>query len=481
MEKILIGWASRDVTPGRTVNLFGQFHSRITSKVNDPLTVTALAVSSGKDGGSFIWVSCDTCYVPLHVLELVRRKLAKLAEDFPADRLILSATHTHDAPDMMGRWYPPVPDGVMTPDEYSEFFSDRVAEAAAESWKGRRPGHVAWAMGYAVTCHSRRALYSDDLSKRPGHFDHAGMSIHRNARMYGNTNDPKFKGIEGYADHSAHFLFTFDTAKRLTGAVVNIACPSQQAECLNEMSADFWHEVRQSLRNKYGKKLFLLPQCAPSGDLSPHLIFNKNAEKRMLELKGLSPRQEIANRICAAFADALPPAMKDMRSSAETGHLVRTVRLPARKVTRQEYDMVRKGLRELEKKKVSESYLESESILHSRMVRCRRVLERYEKQKENTAYPMELHVVRVGDVAFATNTFECFSEFGIRIQARSPAVQTFTVQLCAGYDYICYLPTDEAEEGQGYSACVYCNEVGHEAGDVLVEETVKSLNALWKN
>ncbi len=477
----MIGWASRDVTPSRPVNLRGQFHARITAKVLDPVTVTALAVSSGRGGDPFIWVSCDSVAVPLKTLQSARRKLAELAPGFPAEKLIINATHTHDAPDLDGGWYPPVPAGVMTPAEYSEFFAERVAEAAAESWKGREPGFVAWAMSYAVAGHGRRALYFDDLRKRPGYSERAGTSMETNARMYGNTADPQFKAIEGYADHSVHFLFTFDKARKLTGAIVNIACPSQETESLNEISSDFWHETRNSIRKQFGKKVFLLPQCAPAGDLSPHLMFNKAAEQRMLALKGISSRQEIANRIKTAFADALVPARKDMKDSAVLLHSTRILDLPRRMVTKEEYAKVKKGFKELEDTVPSEQdYMRNAAVLFSRKVRCSRIIERYETQKKNSAHRMELHVIRLGDIAFATNTFELFSDYGIRMQARSPALQTFTVQLCAGIERPCYLPTREAEEGGSYSACVYCNEVGPEAGDLLVEETLKSLNSMWK-
>jgi hypothetical protein len=42
---------------------------------------------------------------------------------------------------------------------------------------------------------------------------------------------------------------------------------------------------------------------------------------------------------------------------------------------------------------------------------------------------MELHVLRFGDVAIATNAFELFTEFGIQMKARSRALQTFVIQL----------------------------------------------------
>ena len=94
---------------------------------------------------------------------------------------------------------------------------------------------------------------------------------------------------------------------------------------------------------------------------------------------------------------------------------------------------------------------------------------------------MELHVVRLGDVAFATNRFELFLDFGIRIKARSPAVQTFLIQLAAN-DKWCgtYLPSERAVANKGYGGSVYDNEVGPDGGRMIVEETIKMLKELWE-
>ncbi|MFA6569478.1 MAG: hypothetical protein WCS96_14805 [Victivallales bacterium] len=484
-KSILIGWSSRDVTPDKPVNLRGQFHMRITSTVKDPVTVTALAISTegGNDAeSSFIWVSCDTVGIPDSVLAMSRKKLGKIAKDFPVQNLILNATHTHTAPAPDGGLHPPVPEGVMKPGEYAEFFSDKVAEAAAESWNRRKHGFIAWGMGYAQIGHGRRAVYFDDLSKRPDSCELPGMKTEKNARMYGNTCDDEFDCIEGYADHSTHFLFTFDGSKKLTGAVINIACTAQETEGLEEISADFWHETRTALRKQYGEKLFVLPQSSAAGGLSPHLMFNKKARQRMLELKGISSRQEIANRIKAAFDDVFPWASKDMKDNVEVRHLSETIGLPRRMITEEEYLKVKKGLSELEKippskAKDADARLREDSVVFARKSRCRRILQRYEEQKTDKNLEMELHVIRLGDIVFATNAFELFTDYGIRMQARSPATQTFVVQLCGKGGY---LPTRLAEKGESYSACIYCNEVGYEGGDVLVEETVKRINTMWK-
>jgi hypothetical protein len=90
---------------------------------------------------------------------------------------------------------------------------------------------------------------------------------------------------------------------------------------------------------------------------------------------------------------------------------------------------------------------------------------------------MELHVVRLGDVAICTNPFELYTDFGLAMKARSPALQTFVIQLAGAGTY---LPSARAVAGGGYSAIAESNAVGPEAGQVLVDRTIAVLESLWQ-
>ncbi len=45
--ELLVGWASASITPDRPVALSGQFHTRVSQSVHDPITATALALDNG--------------------------------------------------------------------------------------------------------------------------------------------------------------------------------------------------------------------------------------------------------------------------------------------------------------------------------------------------------------------------------------------------------------------------------------------------
>lgn len=113
----------------------------------------------------------------------------------------------------------------------------------------------------------------------------------------------------------------------------------------------------------------------------------------------------------------------------------------------------------------------------SMAMREREVIRRYELGDAQPAYGMELHTLRIGDVAIATNPFELFLDYGVQIKARSPALQTFVIQHATNAGL--YLPTEKAIAGGHYSGLPHTNLVGPEGGQVLVDRSVAALEALW--
>ena len=96
MSKIKFGWGEVSLVPqGKKVDLAGQFYERITDVVEDEITVTALAMECGED--SAIFCACDLVSTGHQLLDTVREKL-KDRPDIPADKILVSAIHTHTGP-----------------------------------------------------------------------------------------------------------------------------------------------------------------------------------------------------------------------------------------------------------------------------------------------------------------------------------------------------------------------------------------------
>lgn len=450
--ELLVGAATTSITPERPVALAGQFNTRVARKVDSPVTATALALES-RDGGKLldqaILVSCDLVYITEEVSEATREQLRKRLPEFPALKLVLSATHTHTAPVTKEGHYV-IPAGVMTPREYVAFLAERVADVAAKAWKARQPGSVGWGLGHAVVAQNRRAVRADGQTQ-----------------MYGSTNSPQFRGLEGHEDDGVEVLFFWDRGKRLLATAVNVSCPAQEVEGLSSVNADFWHEVRETLRKKHGKELCVLAWTGAAGDQSPHLMYRKPAEERMRQLRGLTRLEEIARRIVRAWEEAHEGASKDIRSDVPLIHKVQMIELPRRKVTEKESREAKEAAAQVKAPELQVRKLWNQAVV-----------ERYEQQQRGPLppYRMELHVLRLGDVAIATNDFELFTDYGVQMRSRSRAMQTFLLQLSGPGTY---LPTERAVRGGGYSAVVQSSVVGPEGGQELVERTVGLINSLW--
>jgi hypothetical protein len=455
-----IGWSEIDITPPRKTLLQGQFHARLAKGTISPLTGTALALETNSSGAApeqAVFLSCDMPGESFK--EDLLAKLSGRCPGFDLSKLTINCTHTHCAPPVRSGMYeePKNDPDFMTPDQYRGFLVERLSQAVASAWKERRPGAIRRGFGYAVVGRCRRATY------RTG------------ARMYGNTAQEDFLGLEACDDHAVNLLFTYAESGNLSGALINLACPSQCDESKYEYSADFWHNVREGLRKKYGSSVHLLPQCAPAGDASPHLLVDQKEEKDLRDRMRVDDKGVIARRILAAVEEALAFASPPEKE-VEFTHVVRNLRLPRLRVTKEEYEMEKRipSLTDEERKRQPWGF---ERIWPFGPV-CN-IVERYEQQGANPTHETECHVIRLGDVVFATNPFELFMDYGARIRARSKALQTFLVQLGDGSGNGFYLPTQRAFDGGHYSALIKSNWVGPEGGAILVEETVAAINELF--
>jgi len=421
---LYVGWASADITPDRPVNLEGQMAKRISQTVLDPLTATALALETKQENGikeQAIMISCDLLWTRKEIQQRLQKLVQPRIADFDVSKLFLNATHTHTGPGVLdGAFYDlydvSKDEGVMKASQYADFLLERLADIAVQAWQSRKPAGVSWALGHSLVSFNRRAYYFN------------GRAV-----MYGNTNQENFSHIEGCEDHGQEMLFFWDKDEKLTGIVINVACPAQETEQLLKVSADFWHEVRQQIRARYGKETFIFPQCGAAGDQSPHLLWRKQAEDIMGQRRGISRRQEIARRIAQAVNEVFPYAKKHIKNKVVCIHKVAEIHLP----TKEPPDL---------------PFYTCDSVK-----------------------PAEIHVIRLGDVALGTNPFELYLDYGIRMKARSKAVLTFIVQLCCQHSG--YLPTARAVQSGGYSADKYI--VGPDGGQVLVNETTKLINDMW--
>ncbi len=458
-SELWIGAATADITPDEPVPLTGYRSVRLSKSIHSRCTANVLALEA-REGEEVvdqaILVSCDLCVIRPGIQDGFRERVAGRLPGFDINKLFLTATHTHAAPVLLQNRYQSY-GNAMQPKDYVEFMFDRMADAVVVAWESRAVGAVAWGLGHAVVGCNRRAVYDDG-----------------SAKMYGATNTPRFRSVEGHEDHAVDVLLFYDEQKRLKATAITLACPSQSVGG-SSLSADFWHDVRTLIRERHGDGVCVLGFCAPAGDQAPNLLFRKKAEERMNKLCGLTRTQELGRRIANAFDDVAEVVKSDIRTDVPFVHRIERFDVPGRKVTDAEYARA-KGLYDqlaAKEKLVGPDYWN--------MNFYKLTVDRYQAQQEaDPLYPVEMHVLRLGDVAIATNPFELFLDYGVQIQGRSAAQQTILIQLASPLDFGYYVPTPRALRGGGYSAIVEQSLVGPEGGQALVERTVEAIGELWK-
>lgn len=492
--RLRIGWATRDVSTDLPVIIPGGFTRPVSKGMSDKLTLTALAIDNGID--SVIFLSCDHVHLGGSHVRMIQKLVAKMEPRLPRNKWIVSSTHTHTGGALYGPGRHGIPEGIPFDEkaEYRAMFLRSAAEAIVEAWKSRAPGQVAWGYGFVVAGFSRRTIYREDLTKIPAFkYNPDNPVIPGHGTMHG-PNIPEFSHYEAGMDPFANYLFTFDAKGKLTGAIINI---STTAQCGNSdhahLSADFWHEARLAFRAKYGD-IHLLPQCAAAGDITPRQQHYHKALSRRLRLKYgdrsdqrvTRLRMDIADRVLASFDEVLSWASKDKRHTLAICHTMIRPKLARAVYAPDDVAAAQRCLDELEKTPLPD---DPDPVARNRELSYRatrrgkymKVVKMAESVKKIPELESELHIVRLGDIAFASNPFELFIDYMHQIQRQSPYELTFIVQLAqmsgtpGGY-----LPTERAVANRGYSAEPYSYSFSPEAGATLVRETVKELRRLYR-
>ena len=502
MSKLFIGWSEVDITPNKKISLAGQFAERISQYVEKPLTATAMAVEAG--GEQMVLVSTDLVSIGGNLMDLIRERLADNGLGLDPMKVVISAIHTHTGPVYprqgyaakhykmsrgsrellekelpIGRKYiesAPVSENtdITTPDEVLKLLVEWITACVLEAWKNRAPGSYVNAFGRAVVGLCRRAAYSDGT-----------------AQMWGDTNTAVFEALEGGNDSGIELMYVYNESGKLTGVVANLACPAQCVQHRHFVSPDFWGEVKMLLRKHFGDEIFLLPQCSAAGDQCPVDLIRwvepesdlddpnckrnnppkRKADPSMFDLAGMRKTgKRIAREIIDVYEEGLDEAVSDVPFE----HHVHMMQLPLRRVTLSDVAAARKAIREYFNDHPGDVDFNVAAHLQVHLG----ILRRAELQEILDVLPTEVHIIRLGSIAIATNPFELFLDYGNQIKARSLAEQTFLIQLCCGAEG--YLPTKKAEAGGHYSAFVSSGHVGHIGGEQLVRETLQNINGMFR-
>ncbi len=156
-DMLLLGAARVDVTPDHSVILGGYGYALWSKKncrwsqgVHDPLYATALYFLKGDE--ALVLVQTDQVGIMHGDLDQMRTAIAtKLM--ISRDRVIVSSTHTHHAPDTFGLWGTLLPADPGRDETYMNALKDGVVNAAVQAYQSRQPVTLSYALGQESELH----------------------------------------------------------------------------------------------------------------------------------------------------------------------------------------------------------------------------------------------------------------------------------------------------------------------------------------
>ncbi len=399
LPEIRAGVARTVITPDGDVPLAGYFHERIGSRVRDDLHCRALVLEEG---------GCRICMVTLDLIGVSRewgdaaREMIVERTGIPADRIIISATHTHTGPPVSpGRWSPP------------------------EGWIERLPEMIAATVDEAAGGMFDALLF-------PGVQEECLLASNRLGRTRDGDEIFSSQGVIGHAGPVDPELFALGI-REYDGTVraVLVNYP-MHVDVIGGAGADFvsadWPGVmEESIAGVYGEQAVTLFVNGCCGDIN-HRLWRDTRQPGEGEAKAIQMGRTYAGLAVAAIEVAEP------MENTGCGSKFEDLQIPY--YTRDDELMA-----EIEamKRRNDLEYFEEATV---------RAVEEWSHDGEVADVPLQ--VMRFGDMIIVGLPGEIFTKWGLEIKRWSPAPWTVIVELAN--DALGYVPTTDQARRGGYGA-----------------------------
>jgi len=407
------GAHAEDITPPKLpVIVNGGFLEKMGTAIHDRLHARALVLDDGKTRVAFCVV--DTCMIPRELIDAAKEESSRVT-GIPAERMLVSATHTHSAPSAMGCL------GTRLDADYADYLRGRIAAAIIEANTKRRPARAGWTVVEAWEyTHCRRWIRRPDKMLA----DPFG-EISARANMHPGYESPDVTGPAGPIDPDLT-LFSVQTREgRPLAVLANFSMHYFGAPAL---SADHCGRFASGLGKLIGAAedsgfVGILSQ-GTSGDLH-WMDYNQPKKDRTLD-EYAAGLLRLAADACARIEHRsdVPLAMAEAKLKVRR-RVPDAARLAwARGVVAQMGDRRPKDR--------SEVYAAEQLFLTT------------EPERE-----LKLQALSIGGLGLTALPNEVFAITGLKLKAQSPLRPTMNIELANGADG--YIPPPEQHHLGGYT------------------------------
>ena len=446
--KLRAGTGIVDITPKMwPLHLRGSFHPRIVDSARDPLYVRSLVLDDGKTTIAMALV--DSCMVHRDVLDPARARAAKVT-GIPAENIMVCATHTHSAP------FPNVAHDTPEERAYQAQLLEGIVASLTQAAGARQDARMGW---------GSHDLPGEVFNRRwflkPGKMP---------ANPFGSTDDqvkmnPPRNLIErpaGPTDPEVSALYVEDVKGRPLAVFANYAL-HYVGNTGPQVSADYFGEFSRLMPIRLGassKQFVAMLSNGTSGDIN-NINFRQPRPRRAV----FEQITVVASKTADAVTHAIHAAGKPSAEVA-LGMAQREITLRHRTISPEALGRAR-GLAAVplkagERKSLERIYAERTLAL----------------AQEPATTEVVIQAIRIGDLAICTLPFEVLVEIGLELKEKSPAGDTFVVELAnGGYGY---LPTPRQHRLGGYETWLGTSKVQEDASEILVNNLLEMLATLFR-
>ncbi|QDT04117.1 Neutral/alkaline non-lysosomal ceramidase [Rubripirellula lacrimiformis] len=425
------GAFAMDITPVTLpIGSAGSMTPREVTRVHDPLHARCLVLDDGNSQIAF--AICDSCMIPRWVMDAAKEKASEKT-GIPADRILISATHTHTAVTATHVFQSP------TETEYCEFLADKIADGIARSIELLQPAKIGWAVG-----NNPRQVFNRRWYMRPGSnvsdpFDQGTDRV----RMNPPRDSKELLKPAGLVDPEVAILAVESTEGRPIAVLANYSLHYVGGVPADSLSADYFGEFARQLANRFAAE-FESDSASKSGDNEPAFVGimsnGTSGDINNINFFEGMPQQDTFEQIRLVGADLADT----VHSTYQRIEFYDWVPLQMREaelnlgVRRPSDDDVRRA-KEVLAAAGDPPYRDRQAIYANETV---------DMAKYPESVSVKLQAMRIGDLGIVSSPCETFVETGLAIKQQSALKPTFTIELANGYNG--YLPTPEQHALGGY-------------------------------
>ncbi|MCP5110281.1 MAG: hypothetical protein GY953_05555, partial [bacterium] len=398
-QKLLqAGVSSVDVSPRKLpIILSGGFLAKPVNQATSSLHARALVLDDGDN--RIVIAVADSLMLPRELLDEVKEAATKTT-GIPVDHMLISATHTHSAPPVMGAL------GTDANPNYIELMREQLTVVIEEAAEQLRPARIGWAVVQdSGHTHCRRwILRPDRLRKDP--FGELTVRAH----MHPGYQNPEFIGPAGPVDPGLTVLAVQSPAGKPIALLANYSMHYVGSNL--GVSSDYYGPFVDKMRALLG---------VSQHDTGFIAMMSQGTSGDQHWMDYSQPKKEMSSEI---YASAMA------RKAYEA---YRTIRY---------HDWVPVDIRE-KKLTLSRRVPDKQGLAWARKTfaavpdgKPTNRVEVYAREQillaQNPRRELKLQAVRIGELGIAAFPNEVYAITGLKIKEQSPLRPTFNIELANG-------------------------------------------------